>query len=280
MDIKDAFDEIERNAEERNKAAEGDYFVDGLLYCHKCNTPKQVKIDKYGICKVFDCLCRCASEDIEKKKEQKRQEEFLDRVKKLRKMGFPDSDLASCTFENDDMTNERISNMAHRFVDNFQTFKKSGKGLLLCGDVGSGKTYIAAAIANALIDKGHPCLVTNFPRLINTLGGMFEGKQEFIDGLNNFDLLVIDDLAAERNTEYMNETVQNIIDARYRAGLPLIVTTNLSVRELNNPSDIRKQRTYSRLMEMCFPVKVEHRDRRKEKASDDNADLAKILLGL
>ena len=108
---------------------------------------------------------------------------------------------------------------------------------------------------------------------------MYESKQRYIDGLNDFDLLVIDDLAAERDTEYMNETVQNIIDSRYRSGKPLIVTTNLTESELKNTVDTKKQRTYSRLREMCIPIKVTSGDRRQQKGKDKFSE-AQNLLGL
>ena len=106
---------------------------------------------------------------------------------------------------------------------------------------------------------------------------MHEGKQEYMDSLDKFDLIVIDDLASERDTEYMGEMVQSIIDARYRAGKPLIVTTNLTSAELKRPSDIRKERIYSRLFEMCIPVEVIGKDRRKEKLKRDYVEFGDVL---
>ena len=106
---------------------------------------------------------------------------------------------------------------------------------------------------------------------------MYDGKQEYIDGLNQFDLLVIDDLASERDTEYMGEIVQNIIDSRYRSNLPLIITTNLTSDELKHPSTIRKERIYSRLFEMCVPVEVKGSDRRKEKLINNYREFKEML---
>lgn len=200
-------------------------------------------------------------------------------INELRKMGFPDEEMRSWTFENDDHANPKVSKVAKSYVENFPLMLKEGMGLMFHGNVGSGKTYIAACIANALIDQGYPCMVTNFARLINTISGMYEGKQQYIDGLNKFDLLVIDDLAAERDTEYMNETVQNIIDNRYRCGKPLIVTTNLKAKEFQNPTDVKKERTYSRLRKLCIPVKVIGADRRK-KQLENNYKKYEELLGL
>jgi DNA replication protein DnaC len=277
MNLSKAFDKVEMTAAQSIRASEGDYIKDGLLYCHKCNTPKQTKVELFGQIRTPMCLCKCEQDRLKAEEEEKKKHEAMDRVKRLRKMGFPDSEMEKWTFERDDHSNERISNMALRYVENFEEMRDKGKGLLLYGTVGTGKTFISACIANALIEKGHPCLVTNFARLTNTISGMFEGKQEYIDGLDRFDLIVIDDLASERDTEFMGEIVQNIIDARYRSGKPLIVTTNLTSDDLKHPVEIRKQRIYSRLFEMCVPVEVKGKDRRKEKLKQDYKSMEDLL---
>lgn len=223
------------------------------------------------------CLCKCAQERMAAEEATRRQQERMIEARRMRQAGFPDDEMASWTFDKDDHTNKRLSTIAHNYVDNFPEMKAKGKGLLFYGTVGTGKTFISACIANALIDKGYPCMVTNFARLTNTISGKFEGRQEYIDNLNKFALLVIDDLASERDTEYMGEIVQNVIDARYRSGRPLIVTTNLTADELKHPTDIRKQRIYSRLFEMCVPIEVKGKDRRKEKLKTDYDELGKLL---
>ena len=118
---------------------------------------------------------------------------------------------------------------------------------------------------------------TNFARLTNTISGLYEGKQEYIDGLGQFQLLVIDDLAAERDTEYMGELVYSIIDARYRQRLPLIVTSNLTAQELKSSGQVRRQRVFSRIFEMCVPYEVKGTDRRRQKLRDTNDEDRKLL---
>lgn len=278
MDLSNIIGSMAEKAKQVAGITDDDYIgEDGLLYCGKCHTRKQTKIQIFGREDIVYCLCKCQAEarDAEEAEHQRRRR--MERINDMRQAGFPDAEMRNWTFERDDQSNEQISKTARKYVEHFEEMKKRGQGLLFFGDVGTGKTFISACIANALIDKGFPCLVTNFARLVNTISGMYEGKQEFIDSLNNFDLLVIDDLASERDTEYMGEIVQNIIDSRYRAGLPLIITTNLTSEELKRPLEIRKKRIYSRLLEMCIPIEVQGKDRRRQKLREEFNEIGNLL---
>ena len=258
--------------------AENEYIgEDGLLHCSVCHAATQTVIRhpfNYKETKVR-CICDCRKKELEAHKERERQEE-LDRQ---RRICFAETNMSNWTFENDDRRNEKLSDAMQNYVKNFIDFKKDGKGLLLYGTVGTGKTYFAAAIANALIDNGYSVLMTNFARLTNTIQGMYEGKQEFIDSLNRYSLLIIDDLGAERKSEYMQEMVFNIIDSRYRSGLPFIITTNLTAEEIKKPQEIGFSRIYDRVLERCFPVKVEGESRRRQNLKDTFSDV-KEKLGL
>lgn len=269
-----------REASRANHYEKGDYLnEDGLLMCGKCHTAKQCRFTASwdGKEKTPYTPCDCARERHDTEEQARQAQNLRIEVNRLRKLGFPDSEMANWTFNTDDGTNKTASDIAHRYVDNFDEMKRHGKGLLFYGPVGSGKTFLAACIANELISQGRPCLVTNFARITNTLQGMFDGKQRYLDDLNRLDLLVIDDLSTERDTPYMNEMIFNIIDSRYRSGKPLVLTTNLSKEELVNQPNTDKQRIYSRLVEMCFPVEVKNVDRRKKKAQEDSADLRRLL---
>lgn len=283
MDVSGAVGGIIRRAGENIKQNKDDYIVDGLLYCGKCHTPKQGEYEMpWGVVKPY-LLCKCEQERIESEEQARKLMEFRDKVARMRRTCFQSSKdakkMASWTFDADNGANEKVSQAAKRYVEQFNTMRKNGKGLLLFGAVGRGKSFIAACIANALIDKGHPCYMTNFATLRNVLAGLYDGKQEYIDGLNRFDLLILDDLAAEADTQYMNEVVYNVIDSRYRSGLPLIVTTNLTAEQLKNPADLSKERVYSRLLEICVPVEVKGKDQRKEILRNEMDDY-KQMLGL
>lgn len=277
MDLTTLIDGLEKRAAESIRAEQGDYELDGLLHCHKCNTPKQTRVEIFGRIRTPMCLCRCEVEKREREEAERKRIEFEKRVKEMRRVGFPEAEMQNWNFDSDDGESSQIITVAKNYVKNFDKMLEDGKGLLLFGTVGNGKTFASACIANALIDKGYPCMMTNFARIANTVQGMFEGRQEYYDSFNRFPLLVIDDLSAERKTEYMQEIVFNVIDSRYRAGLPLIVTSNLSADAIKNPADIAYQRIFSRLLEMCVPIEVKGEDRRRKILKDSFGEYSELL---
>lgn len=280
MDI-DIIDTIGARVARQYAETEGDYRnEDGLLMCGKCHTQKECILTKSdGTTRTVRCACDCSVAQNEREAEEKRKRDRMQYLDSMRRTGFPDAEMREWTFAKSDHTDQKNENIARKYVANFNAMREQGTGLLLCGSVGTGKSFLAAAIANELISQGTPCLMTNFSRIISRISEKFGGDQQYLDNLNRFDLLIIDDLGAERDTEYMWEKVMDVIDARYRAGLPLIVTTNLNPKDLYDPSDVRRQRVFSRLKEMCIFLEVNGVDRRSKKMQD-KLTAAKSLLGL
>ena len=174
------------------------------------------------------------------------------------------------TFENDKGYNTKFY-MAQNYVDRFNDLKADGRGLLLWGQTGTGKTYFAGCIANALIDKGISVYMTNFSTIINQLTGAFsEEKNQIIETINQKSLLIIDDLGIERNTDYATEQVYNVIDTRYRSGRPMIITTNIILDDLKNPKDLAHKRIYDRILERCTPILIEGRNIREINMEENN----------
>ena len=229
----------------------------GLIYCSKCHTPRQKRIEVAG--KVIEprCMCACQTEDYVQREQERKHREFLDMVERNRSVGLPDPELRKHTFENDLGYNPKQIEIAKRYVQHWEEFRTSSTGLLLWGDVGTGKSYIAGCIANALLNKGVPVLMTNFARLLNKLTDMYSGdRNAYIDSFKRYPLLIIDDLGMERNSEFAREQVFSVIDSRYRSELPMIVTTNLTLEELQHPEDLSRSRIYDRVLERCLPIRV------------------------
>ena len=118
--------------------------------------------------------------------------------------------------------------------------------------------------------------MTNFARILNNIQSTFE-KQEYIDRLNEHSLLVVDDLGIERGTEYAKEQVYNIVDSRYRAGLPMIITTNLTMDEMKNPETITDKRIYERILEKCHPIEVKGENRRRKAIRNEYEEMQNLL---
>lgn len=271
------FEDLGRRAKAAIPINDNDYYGDdGLIYCGDCKTPKQVTVTLSGEPVTFMCLCKCLRKKRDREREKMEEEQRRIRIRELTAEGMQDAKMRSWTFENDDGSNPELIKVCRNYVDNFEYFREHKKGLLLFGSVGTGKTFAAGCIANALIQKGIPCMMTSFPELVNRFA-VWTDKADNIASLSKFPLLVIDDLSSERNTAYMNEIIYTVIDARYRDGQPIIVTTNLSGQEIKNAAEIAKQRVYSRLLEMCVPYEVKGADRRKEKLKDEYTGIRKML---
>lgn len=268
--------QIAVKAEKLNKPKANDYYENGLLYCGKCHTPKQHMGEVFGGVKIVPCLCKCREQELQAEHEREEREKQLARVKELRRAGFPEHEMQTQTFSEDDGADERTMRAMKNFVEHYAEFRKRHKGLLLYGNSGSGKTFAAACVVNALIERGIPCLMTNFGRVYNTLWEA-EQKQAYLDGLNQFDLLVLDDLGAERHTEFAKELVFQIIDSRCRSGLPTIITTNLPIEVIKKPQTIQETRIYDRIWQMCHPIEVSGKSRRRQKVAADFKGMNELL---
>lgn len=254
---------------------------EGFKVCNECGERREMiwEVPALGKSSKVAINCKCLREEHEKQRAEEERKERIREIEFMRRSGFPDSELCKYTFENDNGTQPKVMEAAKKYAEDFKDFRKDGTGLLLYGGVGTGKTYIAAAIANALVDKGISAMVTNFARIANKMQESFEGRQAYLDSLNRFELLVIDDLAAERKTEFMQEIVFNVIDARYRSGKPMIITTNLPIEELSKPQDDSEKRTFDRILERCFPIEVKGESNRRRKLVEQYED-TKSKLGL
>lgn len=250
---------------------------DGLIYCHKCHTPKQSRQTWGGKEHIVTHLCECQSKARDEYEAKKRLDSFMIEQAHRKSVAFPDGEYRDWTFDLDDGADAHASKVCKAYAENFRKMYASGKGLMLYGDIGTGKSFLAASVVNYVMDNFYyPCLVTNMTRIGSAVQRMND-PQSYLDTLNEYDLLVLDDLRSERDTPWMAELAHSVINARYMSGKPIIVTTNLTKNELVNPEDRHWQRTYSRLFEMCLPLQMSGKDRRKETLRKDAYNMMEML---
>lgn len=252
------------------KAEKEDYLgKDGLLYCGKCHTPKQLRLEESNFFgnRPLPTMCRCTSERLEKESAELERLRHLRRVHELKCDGFTDAAMRNWTFGNDNGCCPKMA-YARFYVGHFDEMERENIGYLLWGPVGTGKSYFAACIANALMEQEIPVKMMSVSAILNELSASFDGRNEVIRSLNRYRLLILDDFGMERGTEYALEQVYSIIDSRARSGRPLIVTTNLTLSELKHPADIAHARIYDRILEMCQPLVFTGDNLRRKNASE------------
>ncbi len=152
-----------------------------------------------------------------------------------------------------------------RFVRDIEGNLDAGRGLWFYGSVGTGKTTLAMIVSRAALDAGRSVAIYSLPRLLAEIRATFESDSEgsyveFLDRLAAVDLLHIDDVGAERTSEWVLEQLYAIVNARYEDERSVMITTNLERDEL--VEQIR-ERTVSRLEEMCTLVPLYGEDARR-----------------
>lgn len=207
------FTEELTNKEPNRELQSDEYFHDSdhLIYCAKCHTPRQGRVF------MPPSGANASRNSMNRKKPNGNCWRKQAEIERMKASGLQDKALYDYTFDKDNGINPEMA-YAHKYVENWEDMKANSSGLLLWGNVGTGKSFFAGCIANSLLEKGVPVLMTNFSRILNTLSGMhFEDRNQFIDSLNRYSLLIIDDLGIERNSEFALEQVFNVIDSRYRS---------------------------------------------------------------
>jgi DNA replication protein DnaC len=256
---------------------------DGLLYCGQCNTRKEREIIWFdGKPKKVPVMCKCRAEEERLKKEQMQKEEEMRSIQRAKISSMMDDTFRTACFANYQIRNgnERHLKVAKKYCIEFSKMYERNQGLLFWGTVGTGKSYTAACIANYLLEANTSVVMTSFVRILQEMQGFDREREEtFTNKLNSVKLLIIDDLGAERSTDYALEKVYGIIDNRYRAKKPLILTTNLTLRQMQEATDIRYARIYDRIFEMCYPMEFSGVSWRKREAAQRYEETRKILEG-
>ena len=260
---------------------EGDYTgKDGLLRCGLCNEPRETYWDENLqsiMGKKHPRMCHCDRKEKARDDERKLDEQFRARMEALSSDGLAAPRGLRYKFGDNIGGDAAAFELCHKYCEKWGEMKERGVGILLFGGVGSGKSFLASCIGNAVLEKRVPVMFTNVPRLLKI---MFSSKepQAVVDALQRYPLLILDDFGVERTTEYSIEQLFTIINSRYESRLPLIVTSNLAPDALRNSSSVEMRRIYDRILSMCqIPVKLNGESRRAEETARAQAELRELL---
>jgi DNA replication protein DnaC len=152
-----------------------------------------------------------------------------------------------------------------RFVDAIDERLDRGRGLWFMGPVGTGKTTLAMLVSKAALAAGRSVAIYSLPRLLNEIRDTHRAERshvELLDRLIAVDLLHIDDVGAERTTDWVLEELYSIVNGRYEDQRSIVITTNINDRDAL--CEQITERTVSRLTEMCDELPVSGHDRRMD----------------
>src|SRR3989440_8511726 len=166
-------------------------------------------------------------------------------------------------------TQLQVFNYAFKLVDEYPAVDR---GLLLMGPVGTGKTHLSAAILRGLIEKGISCLFYEFGALLKEIQNSYNpisqtSELKVLAPVYETEVLVLDELGAVKPTDWVRDTMMQIIGTRYNDRRLTIFTTNyLDVQRQPSEETLEDRigaRLRSRLYEMCKTILVEGEDYRR-----------------
>lgn len=215
-------------------------------------------------------LSEKSSSDIREWRELKVQlaiaEDTIEQLKSnaeyLRKQSNLGKRFSTRTFENfNTSVNSRAYEICKKYVEQ-RIYDTDKNGLIICGSYGTGKTHLAAAIANHTVENGIPTLFDTYGGHLEKLKAEFNanGEPRYLNLMRNVDMLILDDVGKEKQTEWSQSIMFDIINHRYENMKPTIITSNFSSRELQRYFG---EACFSRLIETCNALVTEGDDYRQ-----------------
>jgi len=208
-----------------------------MNYCPHCGKP----LTAYELPPIFGTppktvyiQCVCEAE----RRAADREAERLAYVEKLRLGSGMPAEQRGCRFENfspDSGLNAELC-ACRAYAEDFEAYQKRGQGILFTGSTGSGKTHLAAAVANALIDRSVWVRFVPVSELLRELKATYDNRDRdegsVLDPYKRCGLLILDDLGTESPSEWTARMLHDLIDCRYSGLRPTLITTNLTLGEL------------------------------------------------
>jgi len=268
-------------------------FSQPLTVCDNCHDTTQKDIELLGVLRRVPVMCCCRVEADKREKEESKRRELRRRLERFKAYSLMDSRFEQSNFENwkhrADNHNDYV--FGTKYCENWDAMFANNRGLLLYGKAGNGKTYLSFAIANALYRQGKAVMAISISKLLAIIKDSFDkhgqlGETDVLNTVRDATLLVLDDLGVEYKTAWAYEKLYAIIDTRYRAAKPTIITTNFSLdtlRENLATVDLKtrttdpSERIFSRIAEMCAFYEVKGASWRISKGAENKTALLKEL---
>ena len=257
--------QVIRDAEMNMHSSVDDYEKDGIIYCGKCNTPKQVYIEQFK--RAMPTSCECRKQELKKAEEMQEKIQKQRRIQELRDSSLLGKRYSDALFENTETSHsedfKKIYDRCRRYCEIADDILVNGIGIYLFGTNGTGKSRLTACMGNELMNNGYTVLYTNFTEIARE---MFKGD-EFIRKLSKVEFLFVDDFGTEKVAKgdedmCLQEKVFEVINKRYIDNKPIIFTANYSLRELIEDRGMAK-RSVDRIMEMCEIMRLDGDSYRK-----------------
>ena len=241
--------------------------VDPDETCPVCGKRLYTVIQRYGKIFVLPIACDCSKGTQQQREARARAMAVTDartacfkgKDKVYRKVSFADD----TRFETD--ASKACMAYAAKFLDTLPGGDQQGRGLMLYGGNGTGKTFFSVCIANALLDHGYKVLFTSIPDIEGEVKASYGAEADLMDRLYRADLVILDDFGSERGSDYTDELAFKVMEAR--KGKPVVITTNLTPSRMVAESSPGKRRLYDRLFERLQPVKVDGESLRRSNYS-------------
>lgn len=266
----------------RARVDDGDYYgPDNLLYCGKCKTPKECLVDHWvpeimpngmknpliGVeprYNVRPTPCKCKM-DAAMRQKQKADFDEQERRKRINvNICYDVPELSKITFADDDGQDAQATEICKSFIDNFDNVRRDGQGMLFSGGTGGGKTFMAACVANELLDRSFKVRFSNIATLSAKMTENYgDNRNRVLAQLAHCDLVVIDDFGRGQSTKMVIDNANEIMDTIYKAKVPLIITTNLEPAFIATDQSEDNRRIYDRILERCYPVRFNNTNRRR-----------------
>lgn len=213
----------------------------------------------------------CAEIVSQERKREQEIREWKDRITELLDSSGMRGIMRNMTFDSfSSQRRGKIYEVAKQYAHDFTP--KTNTGLIFFGKSGTGKTHLAVAIARYVIEQKQ--IAARVARTVELLadirqtfsehdGYRAENEMELIRKFTSVSLLVLDDLGAEKVSDWVREVLYRIIDERWLEQKPIIVTTNFNLKELEERIG---ERIISRIAGICVPIEMQNHDYRIENA--------------